>query len=200
MFENIIGFFKRLGKNKQESSSSAAKERLHLVLAQDRANISADFLEMMKQEIIEVIKKYIDIDEEAIDVKMTNKAGEDGTLGAPALFANIPIITIKNEARKLEGTLKAEKQDEKEKASKEQSAENNKEIENQEESKQEEVVEEKQEIESKETEVVETVKEQEKQEDKTEPNETEAQKEEDSFIEKEQEENEKEAKDEEKNS
>ena len=77
MFENIIGFFKRLGKNKQESSSDAAKERLHLVLAQDRANISADFLEMMKQEIIEVIKKYIDIDEEAIDVKMTNKAGED---------------------------------------------------------------------------------------------------------------------------
>ncbi len=30
---------------------------------QDRANVSADFLDMMKQEIIEVIKKYIDIDE-----------------------------------------------------------------------------------------------------------------------------------------
>ena len=104
MFENIVNFFKRFGKNEKENSSMAAKERLHLVLAQDRANISADFLEMMKQEIIDVIKKYIDIDEEAMDVRMTNKAGEDGIVGAPALYANIPIVTIKNEARKLEGT------------------------------------------------------------------------------------------------
>lgn len=103
MFESMMNFFKRFGKNEKESSKVAAKERLHLVLAQDRANISADFLEMMKQEIIEVIKKYIDIDEGAIDVRMTNKPGEDGTIGAPALYANIPIVTIKNDARKLEG-------------------------------------------------------------------------------------------------
>ena len=108
MFENIVNFFKRFGKNEKENSSVAAKERLHLVLAQDRANISADFLEMMKQEIIDVIKKYIDIDEEAIDVRMTNKPGEDGIVGAPALYANIPIVTIKNEARKLEGTISKE--------------------------------------------------------------------------------------------
>ena len=105
MFENIVNFFKKLGKNEKEDSKTTTKERLHLVLAQDRANISADFLEMMKQEIIEVIKKYVDIDEGAIDVRMTNKPGEDGTVGAPALYANIPIVTIKNEARKLEGTL-----------------------------------------------------------------------------------------------
>lgn len=102
MFENITKFFKKFGKNEKENSKNTAKERLHLVLAQDRANISADFLEMMKQEIIEVIKKYIDIDEEAIDVRMTNKPGEDGIVGAPALYANIPIVTIRNEARKLE--------------------------------------------------------------------------------------------------
>ena len=108
MFENILNFFKKLGKNENKETSGSktkAKERLHLVLMQDRANVSADFLEMMKQEIIEVIKKYVDIDEGAIDVRMTNKPGEDGTVGAPALYANIPIVTIKNEARKLEGTL-----------------------------------------------------------------------------------------------
>lgn len=108
MFDNIIQFFKRFKKGEKEESKSTAKERLHLVLAQDRANISADFLEMMKQEILEVIKKYIDIDEKAIDVRLTNKEGEDGSLGAPALYANIPIITIKNEARKLEGAIKKE--------------------------------------------------------------------------------------------
>ena len=112
MFEGITKFLKKLKKSEKVESKSTAKERLHLVLAQDRANISADFLDMMKQEILEVIKKYIDIDEKAIDVRLTNKEGEDGLVGAPALYANIPIITIKNEARKLEGKLAREKKEE----------------------------------------------------------------------------------------
>ena len=98
-------FFKKFNKNEENEKShsrEAAKERLHLVLMQDRANVSADFLELMKQEIIEVIKKYIDVDEGAIDVRLTNKENEDGTNGAPALYANIPIVNIKNEARKTE--------------------------------------------------------------------------------------------------
>ena len=104
MFENIINFFKKLGKKDTKvvsHSKEAAKERLHLVLMQDRANVSADFLELMKQEIIEVIKKYIDVDESAIDVRLTNKENSDGTNGAPALYANIPILNIKNESRKI---------------------------------------------------------------------------------------------------
>ena len=104
MFENITKFFRNWKKkeNKSENNSrETAKERLHLVLMQDRANVSADFLELMKQEIIEVIKKYIDVDESAIDVRLTNKENGDGTNGAPALYANIPILNIKNEARKV---------------------------------------------------------------------------------------------------
>ena len=101
MFESIMNFFKKLGKNEKQNGSSkeAAKERLHLVLMQDRANVSADFLDMMRQEIIDVIKKYIDVDEESIDVRLTNKTNDDGTTGAPALYANIPIMSIKEEAR-----------------------------------------------------------------------------------------------------
>ena len=105
MFESIMNLFKKLNKKEKKAtvnSKEAAKERLHLVLMQDRANVSADFLELMKQEIIDVIKKYIDVDEGAIDVRLTNKENEDGTNGAPALYANIPIINIKNEARKVE--------------------------------------------------------------------------------------------------
>ena len=102
MFENIVNFFKKLIKSekKEPGSKDAAKERLHLVLMQDRANVSADFLELMKQEIIEVIKKYIEVDEKEIDVRLTNKENEDGTNGAPALYANIPILNIKNEMKK----------------------------------------------------------------------------------------------------
>ncbi|MBQ3145888.1 MAG: cell division topological specificity factor MinE [Clostridia bacterium] len=98
MFENIANFFKKLVKSetKDAPSKNTAKERLHLVLMQDRANVSADFLELMKQEIIEVIKKYIEVEESAIDVRLTNDVGEDGTKGAPSLYANIPIVNIKN--------------------------------------------------------------------------------------------------------
>ena len=98
-------FFKKLNKKEEKAvnnSRNTAKERLHLVLMQDRANVSVDFLELMKQEIIEVIKKYIDIDETSIDVELTNQENEDGTNGAPVLYANIPIINIKSEAKKIE--------------------------------------------------------------------------------------------------
>ena len=101
MFEGIKNFFKKIAKTESQDNSSkeTAKVRLHVVLQKDRANVSADFLEMMKQEIIEVIKKYIDVDENAIDVRLTNKTNDDGTNGAPALYANIPIISIKEGSR-----------------------------------------------------------------------------------------------------
>lgn len=124
MFENVSNFFKKVFKKenqKESNSGKEAKERLHLVLMQDRANVSADFLEMMKQEIIEVIKKYIDVDENSIDVRLTNQPNEDGSNGAPALYANIPIISIK-EDQKVE-----ENKEEKEKPKKETEKVENKE-------------------------------------------------------------------------
>lgn len=128
MFENIVNFFKSIGKKEekkqaQENSKEAAKERLHLVLMQDRANVSADFLELMKQEIIDVIKKYIEVDEKEIDVRLTNKENEDGTNGAPALYANIPILNIKNDARKIGKKEVEEKQESKETPKKEETTE-----------------------------------------------------------------------------
>lgn len=104
MLKGFKGLFnKKKSKKEQDEidlnskTKEAAKERLHLVLMQDRANVSVDFLDMMKQEIINVIKKYIDVDESEMDVRITNKINEDGTNGAPALYANIPIIGIKND-------------------------------------------------------------------------------------------------------
>ena len=101
MFEKLSNFFNKMTKPevKELASKDAAKERLHLVLMQDRANVSVDFLELMKKEIIDVIKKYIVVDENAIDVRLTNQEKEDGTTGAPSLYANIPIINIKNEVK-----------------------------------------------------------------------------------------------------
>ena len=54
MFESILKLFK-----KEENSKNLAKERLKLVLIHDKANVSPQFLEMVKGEIIKVIRKYI---------------------------------------------------------------------------------------------------------------------------------------------
>ena len=112
MFDNIMKFFKKANKREAIAASSkeTAKERLQLVLMQDRANVSVDFLDLMRHEIIEVIKKYIDIDEESMDVRLTNAENEDGTQGAPALYANIPIINIKEKAKKMTEKNKAEEE------------------------------------------------------------------------------------------
>lgn len=125
MFDNIIKFLKKFSKEEKKDSKDTAKERLHLVLMQDRANVSADFMELMKQEIIEVIKKYIDVDENSIDVKLTNKVNNDGTTGAPMLYANIPIVSMKEESkqRKVETTVQQEETTKKEEKVEEQKEE-----------------------------------------------------------------------------
>lgn len=94
--------FKKVVKQEEDpepESKDVAKERLQLVLMQDRANVSAEFLEMMKNEIISVVQKYIDVDEEAMDIRLTTEPNEDGTNGIPKIYANIPIIQIKNESK-----------------------------------------------------------------------------------------------------
>ena len=102
MLDSLKDFFKRFSKKEADQSNSgeAAKERLHLVLMQDRASVSVDLLDMMKQEIIDDIKKYVDVDEKEIDVRLTKQINNDGSNGVPALYANIPIASIKNEGKK----------------------------------------------------------------------------------------------------
>lgn len=84
---------------KKETSKDVAKERLKLVLVHDRASFSPQFLEMMKVEIIGVIRKYMDIDEETLDIQLTKTNSEDGNHMVPALVANIPIRGMKNATR-----------------------------------------------------------------------------------------------------
>ena len=93
VFEPVLSFIRKLQKKDNEiASKQAAKDRLKLVLMQDRASVSPDFFELMKQEIIDVIKKYIEIDEESLEVQLTR--GIDAGLEGPALYANIPIKNV----------------------------------------------------------------------------------------------------------
>jgi len=91
---NLISFFTGI-----RTSKDVAKERLKLVLIHDRANVSPQFLEMVKEEIIKVISKYMDIQHEMLDIQMTRTKSEDGHRYVPALIANIPIRGVKSAGR-----------------------------------------------------------------------------------------------------
>lgn len=97
MGSKMLDLSKLFGRSK--TSKDVAKERLKLVLIHDRANVSPQFLEMVKSEIIKVITNYMDIDESALDIQMTRTKSEDGECFVPALIANIPIKNVKSSGK-----------------------------------------------------------------------------------------------------
>lgn len=58
---------------KNTSSASVAKERLQIVVAYERNKRNApDYLPLLQQEILEVIRKYVDIDQDQVAVQIDN--------------------------------------------------------------------------------------------------------------------------------
>jgi cell division topological specificity factor len=82
-------FLSKLLRSTQQPSKQAAKERLRLVLIHDRAMVSPQLLELLKEDLISVISKYMDIDEKAMDI---NLAKMDDSV---ALVANIPVRSLR---------------------------------------------------------------------------------------------------------
>ena len=56
---------------RKRSSGTMAKDRLKLVLVSDRASCSPETMEMIKNDIIEVISKYMEIDTQGLDIQIT---------------------------------------------------------------------------------------------------------------------------------
>ena len=81
---------------KKKKSGDVAKDRLKLLLVSDRANCSPDVMEMIKNDIINVISKYMEIDVSGLDIQITQTESEGNNGSVPALFANIPIKDMKN--------------------------------------------------------------------------------------------------------
>ncbi|WPC42891.1 cell division topological specificity factor MinE [Clostridium sp. JS66] len=75
------------------SSKDVAKERLKLILIHDRSSMSPEILESIKEDILKVLSKYMEIDSGEIDVKMTKMEELEGD--SPALIASIPVKRMK---------------------------------------------------------------------------------------------------------
>lgn len=85
-----MGFLSNWFKS-SESSSDIAKSRLKLAITSDRAICSPEIMEQMKNDIIQVISKYVDIDMKGLDIRVTRTELDDESGTVNAVLASIPI-------------------------------------------------------------------------------------------------------------
>jgi len=85
----VLDFLLRFFGRDTTASKKIAKERLRLVLVHDRAGVSPHLLEALKNDLINVISEYLDIDTAGLEVNFTQEND------SVALVANIPILRVK---------------------------------------------------------------------------------------------------------
>jgi cell division topological specificity factor len=68
---NIFDFFRA---NKKPSTASVAKERLQIIVANERGQRSTpDYLPALQKELVEVIRKYVQIEDDKVQVALDNE-------------------------------------------------------------------------------------------------------------------------------
>ena len=73
-----MGFFKFFKSRTEDSSASVAKDRLQVLIAHERTGRSGpDYLPMLKQDILDVIKKYVEVDDDALSVQLDSNENCD---------------------------------------------------------------------------------------------------------------------------
>ena len=71
-----MGLFDFLKPKKE--TASIARDRLRIIVAQERTTRGApDYLPMLQRELLEVIKKYVNVDAEAVNVKLIKEGEHD---------------------------------------------------------------------------------------------------------------------------
>lgn len=126
IYNKILSLF---GQNVKDESKNTAVNRLRLVLMQDRTNLTPEIMNRMRSELIAVLSKYVELDQEALDLNI----GQEGE--QMALMLSIPVIRAKDEAE-IEQALKEE--EEAKKAALEEDKENDSDDKESEDSKSEE--------------------------------------------------------------
>ncbi len=86
LYNRVLNFFQKDRLQDAESSKDTATNRLKLVLMQDRSNLDGATMQKMREQLITVISKYVEIDQEALDLNLEADGDEI------ALMLNIPVI------------------------------------------------------------------------------------------------------------
>jgi cell division topological specificity factor len=69
---NILDFFRQ--RKKKEPTASIAKERLQIIVAHERGQRSTpDYLPALQKELVEVIRKYVNIEQDQVHVALENQ-------------------------------------------------------------------------------------------------------------------------------
>lgn len=80
----------------RKNSGEIAKKRLKFLLVSDRAGCPPELLEMIKNDFIRAISRYMDIEGDELTICVIRSA-TDGYKGSfPALYASIPIHDLQN--------------------------------------------------------------------------------------------------------
>lgn len=87
-----MGFFKNL--NSKPTPKEVAKDRLKLILIHDRGEIAPEIIDKIREEILDVISKYIDIQVDNVEISVNRNGDEEGE-NTSALIANIPIKNVR---------------------------------------------------------------------------------------------------------
>lgn len=83
-----MGFFPVFHK---KNSGEIARNRLKLLLVADKADCSPEIMQMIKDDMVRVISRYMDIDTDGIEIQMKQLKQPDCEGYCPVLYANIPI-------------------------------------------------------------------------------------------------------------
>lgn len=85
-----MGFFSNFSNTNKPKAKDVAKDRLRLILIHDRGDIPAEVLDKMREDILEVLSKYVEIEPSDVEIAVT-KSDMIESEAQSSLVANIPI-------------------------------------------------------------------------------------------------------------